>query len=93
MPKHSVRADINYLPAGKECAPGRYTALRTPGLTLGVGVDMFEVTISPSAVGGGQHVRSVSRRSPHRRRIPRNGRLRHRSRTGQTMPGRGQPLS
>jgi len=48
---------------------------------------------SPERGRRGRHVRSVSRHSPHRRRIPGNGRLRHRSRTSQTLPGRGHPLS
>lgn len=48
---HGINADITYLPEGKKCAPGRYTAVPTPGLTLGVSADFFEVTIPPGAVG------------------------------------------
>lgn len=48
--EHGIPADITYLPAGKKCASGRYTAVHT-GLTLSVGMDMFEVTIPPNAVG------------------------------------------
>lgn len=46
-----IAADVTYLPDGKECASGRYTAVRTPGLTLEVSADFFEVTIPPGAVG------------------------------------------
>ena len=46
-----IPADITYLPAGKQCAPGRYTAVRTPGLSLTVSSDDFRVTIPPGAVG------------------------------------------
>lgn len=49
--EHGIPADITYLPPGKKCASGRYTALDTPGLSLTIGADMFEVTIPPNAVG------------------------------------------
>jgi hypothetical protein len=49
--EHGIPADISYLPAGKECAPGRYTDVRTPGMVLGVSLNEFEVTIPPGAVG------------------------------------------
>jgi hypothetical protein len=48
---HGIAADITYLPEGKQCAPGRYTAVNTPGPTLGVSSEFFEVTIPPGAVG------------------------------------------
>lgn len=48
---HGIAADITYLPPDKQCAPDRYTERRTPGLQLGVGADLFEVTIPPGAVG------------------------------------------
>lgn len=46
-----IAADVTYLPEGKGCAAGRFTAVRTPGLTLAVSADFFEVTIPPGAVG------------------------------------------
>lgn len=49
--KHGIAADISYLPPGKECAPGRYTERRTPGMMLAVALKWFEVTIPPGAVG------------------------------------------
>ena len=48
---HGVTADITYLPSSKECAPDRYAAVHTPGLTLSVSADTFEVTIPAGAVG------------------------------------------
>lgn len=48
-----IPADITYLPTGKQCAPGRYEAVRTPGLRLAVSADWFKVTIPPNAVGPG----------------------------------------
>ena len=48
---HGIMADITYLPPHKACAPDRYTDRRTPGLTLAVGADLFEVTIPPDTVG------------------------------------------
>ena len=51
--KRGIPADITYLPAGKECAPGRYTDVSPRGLVLAVAVDWFEVTIPPGAVGKG----------------------------------------
>lgn len=50
---HGITSDITYLPPHKQCAPGRYAERRTPGLTLAVGADLFEVTIPPDSVGGG----------------------------------------
>jgi hypothetical protein len=49
--KRGIRADITYLPAGKECAPHRYTDRSVRGLTLEVASDWFRVTIPPGAVG------------------------------------------
>lgn len=49
--EHGITADVTYLPDGKACAPGRYAAVDTPGLTLGVSAERFEVTIPPDAVG------------------------------------------
>lgn len=49
--KRGIPADVTYLPAGKQCAPGRYAWLRTPGLTLSVSAKRFEVTIPPNSVG------------------------------------------
>ena len=48
-----VAADIRYLPTGKACEHGRYAEVRTPGLSLQVGADLFTVTIPPGAVGPG----------------------------------------
>ena len=48
---HGIAADVTYLPEGKACAAGRYAAIRTPGLMLGVGSDFSKVTIPPGAVG------------------------------------------
>ena len=48
-----VPADITYLPTDRACEPGRYEEVRTSGLTLGVGADLFEVTIPPGAIGAG----------------------------------------
>lgn len=53
LAEHGIPADITYLPAGKECAPDRYSAVDTPGLSLSIGADDFEVTIPPGAVGEG----------------------------------------
>lgn len=53
LARRGIPADITYLPDGKQCAPGRYTAVRTPGMMLGVSADEFEVTIPPRAVGSG----------------------------------------
>ncbi len=49
--ERGIAADITYLPPNKECAPGRYSDRRTPGLLLSVSADRFEVTIPPNAVG------------------------------------------
>ena len=46
-----IAADVTYLAAGTQCAPGRYAPVRTPGLMLAVGSDWFEVTIPRNAVG------------------------------------------
>lgn len=51
--RYGIPADITYLPDGKQCASGRYTAVRTPGLTLSVAATRFEVTIPPNTVGVG----------------------------------------
>ncbi|MEJ5946349.1 hypothetical protein WDZ17_13710 [Pseudokineococcus basanitobsidens] len=51
--EHGVTADVTYLPEGETCAPGRYDVVDTPGLTLGVSAERFEVTIPPNAVGPG----------------------------------------
>lgn len=48
---HGIASDVIYLPPHKQCAPGRYAERRTPGLTLAVGADLFEVTIPPGTVG------------------------------------------
>ena len=48
-----VAADITYLPTDKACEHGRYAEVRTPGLSLQVGADLFTVTIPPGAVGPG----------------------------------------
>lgn len=49
--KRGIAADISYLAEGKQCAPGRYSPVRTPGLMLGVGAKSIDVTIPPNAVG------------------------------------------
>lgn len=48
-----IPADITYLPTDKACERGRYADVRTPGLSLQVGADLFTVTIPPGAVGAG----------------------------------------
>lgn len=48
-----IPADIMYLPTDKACERGRYAEVRTPGLSLQVGADLFKVTIPPDAVGVG----------------------------------------
>lgn len=48
-----VNSDITYLPPGKSCAENRYTERRTPGLSLAVGANRFDVTIPPGSVGKG----------------------------------------
>ena len=49
--EHGIAADITYLPDGKQCAPGRYTKRRNPGVELTVGLNEFDVTIPEGAVG------------------------------------------
>lgn len=49
--KRGIPADITYLPAGKECAPHRYTDRSVSGMSLEVASDWFRVTIPPGAVG------------------------------------------
>jgi hypothetical protein len=49
--EHGIAADITYLPYGKQCAPGRYTKRRNPGVELMIGLNEFEVTIPAGAVG------------------------------------------
>ncbi|GLY18880.1 hypothetical protein Kisp01_58940 [Kineosporia sp. NBRC 101677] len=51
--ERGIPADITYLPTDRACRPGRYTEVRTPGLTLEVRADLFEVTIPAGAVGEG----------------------------------------
>ena len=51
LQKRGIAADITYLPANKQCAPERYAEVRTPGLSLTVGTERFEVVIPPGAVG------------------------------------------
>lgn len=51
--ERGVPADITYLPTDKACQPGRFADFATPGLSLSVGADLFEVTIPPGAVGQG----------------------------------------
>ncbi|CAN5132338.1 hypothetical protein BH24ACT10_BH24ACT10_19320 [soil metagenome] len=51
--ERGVPADITYLPTGKACQPGRSAEIDTPGLSLVVGADLFEVTIPPGSVGPG----------------------------------------
>lgn len=52
--ERGIRADITYLPSKTRCRPGRYVEERTPGLSLGVSADRFEVTIPAGAVGAGE---------------------------------------
>lgn len=51
LAKRGIRADISYLPPGKECAPGRFVDVSPPGLLLSVGADDFTVTIPAGSVG------------------------------------------
>ncbi len=51
--ERGIIADITYLPSDKACQPGRYAEVDTPGLSLGVGADLFEVKIPAGAVGEG----------------------------------------
>lgn len=48
-----VPADITYLPTDKACERGRFQEVRTPGLSLQVGADLFKVTVPPGAIGAG----------------------------------------
>ena len=51
LAEHGITADVTYLPAGKECARGRYEEVRASGLLLSIGADRFDVTIPPNSVG------------------------------------------
>jgi len=51
--ERGIVADITYLPSDKACQPGRYAEVDTPGLSLSVGADLFEVKIPSGAVGQG----------------------------------------
>lgn len=51
--ERGIAADITYLASDKACQPGRFAEVDTPGLSLTVGADRFEVTIPPGAVGQG----------------------------------------
>ncbi len=51
--ERGIPADITYLPSDRACRSGRYAQVRTPGLSLSVAADRFEVTIPPGAVGPG----------------------------------------
>lgn len=51
--ERGIVADITYLPSDKACQPGRYAEVDTPGLSLGVGADLFEVMIPAGSVGEG----------------------------------------
>ena len=51
--EHGITADITYLPPGKACRPGRYSEVRTPGLSLSTSAEKFEVKIPAGAVGEG----------------------------------------
>ncbi len=51
--ERGVPSDIQYLPSDTKCLPGRYTEVDTPGSSLSVGSNLFEVTIPPGAVGPG----------------------------------------
>ena len=53
LQQRGIPADITYLPPGKECAPDRYDELRTPGMSLAVSAERFEVRIPANAVGRG----------------------------------------
>lgn len=53
LAEHGIVADITYLQPSKECAAGRYAAVRTPGLILSVAATWFEVTIPAGSVGEG----------------------------------------
>ena len=52
--ERGVPADITYLPSDRACAPGRYTEVHVPGLSLSVSADRFEVRIPAGAVGEGE---------------------------------------
>ena len=49
--ERGVTADITYLPSNRQCQPGRYAEEGTPGLSLSVSADRFEVRIPAGAVG------------------------------------------
>ncbi len=53
LAEHGIVADTTYLQPSNECAAGRYAAVHTPGLTLSVAANWFEVTIPAGAVGEG----------------------------------------
>lgn len=48
--KHGIKADITYLAAGQQCAPGRYTDVPSPDLIVAVNADSFLVLIPEDTV-------------------------------------------
>jgi hypothetical protein len=50
---HGIAANITYLASNKVCQSGRFSEVDTPGLTLSVNADRFEVTIPSGAVAQG----------------------------------------
>jgi hypothetical protein len=51
--ERGITANITYLPTNKACQPGRFSEVDTPGLSLSVGANLFEVTIPAGAIGAG----------------------------------------
>ncbi len=52
LAEHGVTADIRYLPWGRACAPGRYTAVdrSLSGMGVSMGSSLLRVVIPPGAV-------------------------------------------
>lgn len=49
-----IVADVTYLPAGDQCAPGRYRGLESPDLSVAISSDRsFRITVPPGAVPNG----------------------------------------
>ena len=51
---HGVRADVTFLPDGRQCADGRYRPVDRRGLMTTIGADRFAVTLAPGAVRDGE---------------------------------------
>ena len=56
LAEHGVTAVVTYVPAGQQCADGRYTPVSRPlsGLQLSIGSDRLRVTLPPGTVRDGE---------------------------------------